>query len=320
MNSKKNITYALLLMLLATVGVFLIPSLINPFNIGDENLNILMEIRLPGMLTAIFCGSALSVSGFILQQLFRNNLAGPYILGVSSGASLAVGVVIITSGFLGYETVGVGLPLAGFFGAFIILALILFVSSRFGYGAVILLFGVIIGQLSGALQGLLSYLANPEELKQFTLWSMGSFNYVIGSDLLIIGLVSAIGLIWGLSLMPSLSVMILGNDVAKSLGVHTSRVSFQLLVCTGVLTGVATAYCGPIAFIGMAVPNVSRMLFKTADFKSLLIANAILGAGMAVVSQAVSNLSIFSINLPVNVTTALIGSPIILKILLKNKN
>lgn len=272
------------------------------------------------MLTAIFCGAALSVSGFVLQQLFKNNLAGPYILGVSSGASLAVAILIISAGFFNVEAYGVSIPLAGFTGAFAILLLIMLVSARFGYGAIILLFGVIIGQLSGALQSLLSYIANPGDLKLFTLWSMGSFGNVIETDLIILIITSLIGIIWCFLLMPSLSVMVLGDDVARSLGVHTSRLSLQLLISTGLLTGMATAYCGPIAFIGMAVPNVSRILVKTANFKVLLISNALLGALMAVISQIVSNIGIFSINIPVNVTTALIGGPIILHILLRNRH
>lgn len=317
---RKNAILSGLLVLISISGVLLIPEWINPLQDNQSMRNILLSIRIPGMLTAIFCGAALSVSGFVLQQLFKNNLAGPYILGVSSGASLAVAVLIIFAGFFRLEAIGISIPLAGFIGAFSILLLILLVSSRFGYGAVILLFGVIIGQLSGALQGLLSYISNPGDLKLFTLWSMGSFGGVIDTDLIILISCSLGGIVWAYFLMPSLSVMVLGEDVAKSLGVHTSKLSFQLLICTGLLTGMATAYCGPIAFIGMAVPNVSRILIKTADFKVLLLSNALLGALMAVVSQVVSSVSIFSLNVPVNVTTALIGGPIIIHILLRNRN
>jgi iron complex transport system permease protein len=318
--NKINIILLVSLIVIATTGLFFVPNLILPFGNDSNAANIFYSIRLPGMLTAIFCGAALSVSGFVLQQLFKNNLAGPYILGVSSGASLAVAILIISAGFFNVEAYGVSIPLAGFTGAFAILLLIMLVSARFGYGAIILLFGVIIGQLSGALQSLLSYIANPGDLKLFTLWSMGSFGNVIETDLIILIVTSIIGIFWCFLLMPSLSVMVLGDDVARSLGVNTSRLSLQLLICTGLLTGMATAYCGPIAFIGMAVPNVSRILVKTANFKVLLISNALLGALMAVISQNVSNIGIFSINIPVNVTTALIGGPIILHILLRNRH
>jgi iron complex transport system permease protein len=283
-------------------------------------MTIVYQFRLPSAITAICCGMALSVSGHILQQLFKNTLAGPYILGVSSGASLMVAMVIISASALPFLSGSLSIPIAGFLGASAILFLILIVSARFGYGAIILLFGVIIGQLTGALQNLLSYLANPNDLKYFTLWSMGSFNSTIGADLIIFGVALVGGLIWAFSLMPSLSVMVLGDEVSRSLGVNTASVSFQLLAVTGILTGVATAYCGPIAFIGMAIPNMVKILFKTANFKHLLIANALLGACMALVSQIISSINIASVNIPVNVSTAIIGGPFVIYILFKNRN
>ncbi len=318
--NRKNLILLVSLIVITTIGLFFVPNFVHPFDQKSSQSTIFFSIRLPGMLTAIFCGSALAVSGFVLQQLFKNNLAGPYILGVSSGASLAVAILIISAGFFHLESYGLSIPLAGFAGAFTILLLIMMVSSRFGYGAIILLFGVIIGQLSGALQSLLSYVASPGELKLFTLWSMGSFGHVIDNDLIILVCFSLAGMVWSYFLMPALSVMVLGDDVAKSLGVNTGRISMLLLICTGLLTGMSTAYCGPIAFIGMAVPNVSRILVKSADFKVLLISNALLGALMAVISQLISNLGLFSMNIPVNVTTALIGGPIIIHILLRNRH
>lgn len=291
-----------------------------PWSLSEFESIILLKLRLPAISTAVICGSALAISGFILQQLFRNNLAGPYILGVSSGASLAVAIVIIASASLPFLGNSISIPIAGFIGALIVLILILGVSARFGNGAIILLFGVIIGQISGALHGLLSYLASPGELKHFTLWSMGSFSNVIDMDLVIFASINTLGIIWAFKLMPSLSVMVLGNDVAGTLGVNTKKVSTALLACTGLLTGMATAYCGPIAFIGMAIPNVSRLLFKTADFRLLLVINAILGASMGVFSQIVSSLTIASMNIPINVTTALVGGPFIIYILLRNRN
>lgn len=309
------------LIALALAAIFLLPF---PAGFGthssESDMNIVYQFRLPSAITAICCGMALSVSGLILQQLFKNTLAGPYILGVSSGASLMVAMVIISASALPFLSGSLSIPIAGFLGASAILFLILIVSARFGYGAIILLFGVIIGQLTGALQNLLSYLANPSDLKYFTLWSMGSFNSTIGSDLLILGFTLGGGLIWAFSLMRSLSVMVLGDEVSRSLGVNTSSVSFQLLAVTGILTGVATAYCGPIAFIGMAIPNMVKLLFKTANFKHLLIANALLGACMALISQIISSVNIASVNIPVNVSTAIIGGPFVIYILFKNRN
>lgn len=307
------------LIVLLLSGIFLLPY---PAGFGkivtESDLNIVYQFRLPAVLTATFCGMALAVSGHILQHLFKNTLAGPYILGVSSGASLMVAFVIVST--VPFFNNSFSMPLAGFLGALSVLALILTVSVRFGYGAIILLFGVILGQLTGALQSLLSYLADPGDLKYFTLWSMGSFSNTIDYDLVILIGCALAGLIWAFTLMPSLSMMMLGDDVAQTLGVNTRLVAFQLLAITGLLTGVATAYCGPIAFIGMAIPNAVKILFKTSNFKHLLLANALLGACMAVFSQVISSVNIASINIPINVSTALIGGPFIIYILFRKKH
>lgn len=309
-----------ILLLLALADIFMFPDWIHPFDRQGLQSSILFEFRIPKALTAILAGMALSMSGFILQQLFRNNLADSYILGVSSGASLAVGLVIIGSHFIPFLNNGVSISMAGFIGAFGILFLILGVSSRYGYGAIILLFGVIIGQLCGAMQGLLSYLALPTDLKNYTLWSMGSFNQVIDTDLLILGTGTLLGLAWSFMLMPQLSVMVLGEDVSRTLGVNTRSVSIQLLACTGILSGITTAYCGPVAFIGMAIPNAVRLLFRSANFSHLLLMNIVCGSAMALLSDIVSSAPIANINIPVNVTTALTGGPFILYILLKKRH
>lgn len=305
---------------LGLFGLFFLPTTINPFNLSNVDSNLLFSFRLPALLTATACGIALAVSGFILQQLFKNTLAGPYILGVSSGASMFVAITVIIGSSLPAFLSHLSLPIAGFLGALSVLILILTVSSRFGYGPILLLFGVILGQLTGALQSLLSYIANPSDLKNFTLWSLGSFNSTLNLDVIIFSTSALFGVIWSFLLMPSLSVMVLGDDVARTLGVNTKSTSIQLLACTGLLTGIATAYCGPIAFVGMAIPNVVKLLFKTSNFKFLLFANAILGAGMAIISLLIGSVEISGINIPVNVSTALLGGPFVIYILLKNKH
>lgn len=306
----------LALFILLLISVFAIPEWISPWQSEGISKTILWQYRFPKSLTAVFAGAALSISGFILQQLYRNNLAGPYILGVSSGASLAVAFLIIGSHYFPFLSNGIGISLAGFVGATAILLLVMLVSARFGSGAVILLFGVIIGQITGAMQGLLNYLALPGDLKYFTLWSMGSFSQVIEFDLVFFGISTVVGLAWAWFLMPQLSAMLLGNEVANTLGIDSKKTSLQLLICTGILSGIATAFCGPIAFIGMAIPNLSRLVFKTVNFRFMLIINAVLGASMALLSDIISSSEFFSFNIPVNVCTALIGGPFILYILL----
>ena len=307
------------LLTLLIISAFAIPEWISPFQIDGIKVDLLWNYRIPKTFTALIAGASLSVSGFILQQLYKNNLAGPYILGVSSGASLAVAILIIGSHYFPFLNHGIGISLAGFIGATSILLLVMLVSSRFGSGAIILLFGVIIGQITGALQGLLNYMAVPGDLKNFTLWSMGSFSQVIEFDLLFFGLATLSGIAWAWFIMPQLSTMLLGDEVAYSLGVNTKNVSLQLLICTGILSGIATAYCGPIAFIGMAIPNVSRLLIKTVNFRYMLFVNAALGASMALISDIISSIELFGFNIPVNVVTALIGGPFIIYILLKRK-
>lgn len=319
MHKKKLLFSGLIVIILLVLSVLAIPEFIAPANISPLDAEILFGFRLPKSLTALLAGSSLATSGFMLQQLFRNHLAGPYILGVSSGASLAVGLSIIGSSLFPALGGSLGISMAGFTGSMLVLLLVMAVYQRYGTGAIILLFGVILGQISGAVQSMLSYLAVPGDLKHFALWTMGSFSRVSGSDLwLLAGAVTA-GLLWSYRLMSPLSVMLLGNDVAGTLGVNTRSTGFQILICTGLLSGIATAFCGPVAFIGMAIPNACRLMFKTADFRFLLLANALLGAGMALLSDVMSSLNIAGVNIPVNVCTALIGGPFILYILLKKK-
>lgn len=323
MRNNRFITMVFLLVILILIDTFCIPTFINPLADDFFSETILSSIRFPKVFTAIAAGAALSAAGLMLQQLFKNPLAGPYVLGVSSGASLAVGVVIIGGASIPFlnsiYVQSIGIAFAGFIGAFGILLLALLVSHRFGYSYILLLFGVIVGQILGAFQTLIDYLANPTDLKQFALWNMGSFYNTIDWSLYTLLFFVSIGIVWSFTLMKPLSIMILGNDVAYTLGVKTKQVSLQILMCTGLLAGVVTAFCGPIAFIGMAVPNVARMVYRTADFKKLLLLNILIGASMALVCDILGNLAIFNFHLPINVSAALIGGPIVLFILLKRK-
>ncbi len=323
MKFSRFIIFIFVIIALAVVDIFFVPTYINPFSSEAFSDTILLSIRFPKGLTAICAGAALASSGLMLQQLFKNPLAGPYVLGVSSGASLAVGLVIVGGASIPllqsvyFQSIGIGL--AGFIGAFIVLMLALMVSLRFGYSYILLLFGVIIGQIIGAFQTLIDYLANPTDLKLFSLWNMGSFNNTIDGALYVFSLFTIIGCTWSFMLMKPLSVMVLGENVAFTLGIRTKQVSLHVLMCTGLLSGVVTAFCGPIAFIGMAVPNVAKMIYKTADFRKLLLFTIALGTGMALLCDIIGNLSFFSFHLPINVSTALIGGPIVLLILLKRK-
>ncbi|MDP2174533.1 MAG: iron ABC transporter permease [Bacteroidota bacterium] len=312
--------FLLILLLIALLGVdvFLIPNVVDFSFKNLEDLFILNQFRLPKAITALLTGSSLALSGFILQQLFKNQLAGPYILGVSSGASLFVALfIILGASFPIFQSLNVSV--AGFLGAILVLIFISLLSFKYGNGYLILLFGVIIGMITGSLQTLLVAMASVGELKSFTMWSMGSFSQVIDVDLIVLSFSAIAGIVWAFLLMPQLSILILGNEIATSMGINPKRVSFSLLVCTGLLTGVTTAFCGPIAFIGIAIPNLVKLLFKTVNFRLMLFANCILGAIMALLGDIVASLSVWGFQVPINVTTTLIGGPFVIYILFKKR-
>lgn len=321
LSRYKTIILLILLGILILINMFCFPTFINPFGENTLSETILNSIRIPKTITAICIGISLSACGFMLQQLFKNPLAGPYVLGVSSGASLAVAFLLIGVPSFAFTNLEVfkslSIAIAGSVGAFSILFIIMTISLKYGYSYILLLLGVIIAQITGALQSLLDYIANPSDLKLFSLWGMGSFGKTTGYDLYLLIAIVCIGFIWTYKLMPPLSVMVLGNDAAKTLGVNTQSISIQILLCTGLLTGIATAFCGPIAFIGMAVPNVAKIVFKTANYQKLLLGTCILGGIMALLCDTISHLPIFSVYLPINVTSSLISGPIIIYILLK---
>lgn len=306
------------LLILLCVDVFFVPNFINPFSEETHAIPLLEIFRLPKALTAILTGSALAVSGFVLQQLFKNQLAGPYILGVSSGAGLMVTFFLVLQSFFSPFIVQLGLPFFGFLGAIGVLLLISLVSKKYGNSNIILLLGVVLSMILGAVQSLLVSLANPQQLQSLSKWNFGSFSQVLGADLFLFSILIGATCLFMFFKMGALSAMILGNDVAQTLGVHVKKNSFYLLMAAGLLTGVSTAYCGPIAFIGIAIPNVVKMIFKSVNFKLIFIANILLGASMALLGDIVSSLPIFNYHLPINITTSLLGGPIIIYILLKN--
>ncbi len=301
--------------------MYCVPTFIGAFGLNENNSIILNSIRIPKTITATCIGIALSACGFMLQQLFKNPLAGPYALGISSGASLAVGLLIIGLPAFSFLNIGIlkslSIAFVGTIGAMCVLFIVLLVSLKYGYSYILLLLGVVIGQITGALQSLLDVLANPTDLKLFSLWSMGSFGKTTDINLYVLIGITGLCFIWAMRLMPALGTMLLGDETAKSLGVNTGLVSIQILLCTGLLAGVSTAFCGPIAFIGMAVPNVAKIVFKSANYQRLLVGTCLLGAIMALLCDTISHLPIFTVYLPINVTTALIGGPIIIYILLK---
>jgi iron complex transport system permease protein len=281
---------------------------------------IIIDIRLMKAIIAILAGAALSVSGLQMQTLFRNPLAGPYVLGVSSGASLGVAVFILGAPLLGFTASPLlstlGTAGAAWFGAAAILALVASVSRRIKDIMVILILGMMIGSAVSAIVQIMQYLSNEEALKSFIVWTMGSLGDVTSSQLLLVAPAIIAGLIIAVSVIKPMNMLLLGESYARTMGLNIQRTRTLILLSTTLLAGTVTAFCGPIGFIGLAIPHVARILFRNADHRILLPAAALSGAIALLVCDIFSKL----LTLPVNTITALLGIPIVIWVVIKNKN
>ena len=284
---------------------------------------ILNEFRLPRCLTAILAGMALSVSGLQMQTIFRNPLAGPYVLGISSGASLGVailvlGVLPVFSGIMPHLPGNWAILIAAAFGAAAVLFLILLVSARVNDIMTILILGLLFGGAVSAIVNILQYFSDEYSLRSFVLWNMGSLSGVTQAQLKILVPAIISGLIIALLTSKVLNALLLGETYAKTLGVNISLSRFLIFLSTSLLAGGITAFCGPIGFIGIAVPHLARMLFKTSNHHVLMPASMLLGAIMMIISDMICQLPGTDIVLPVNSVTALLGIPVVIWVLFKN--
>jgi iron complex transport system permease protein len=281
--------------------------------------NILHAIRLPKAVTAIMAGAALSVSGLIMQTLFRNPLAGPYTLGVSSGASLGVALLTMLSGVSGLVVSGLGvsLPLSACIGATMVLLLVLAVSRKVHNNVSLLIVGMMFGSIAGALVSLLQNFANPDALKLFIVWTLGSLSSVSWSDMQMMVPILLLGTLFVLLALKPLNGLLLGEDYARGLGIHVARTRVYIVLATGLLAGGVTAFCGPIAFIGVAVPHIARGIFRTSNHRVTIPACALIGACLLLVCDVLCSLAVYP--LPISTVSALFGAPIIIWIILKNK-
>lgn len=282
---------------------------------------IILGYRLPKAVTAICAGSSLAVAGMLMQTFFKNPLAGPYVLGINSLSSLSVAVFMLSGGSITNSFFhALGIPLASSLGALLGLLLIMFIAKRVQSQTHILLIGMMIGFIAGAWQSVLEYLSNAQHLKNFVIWNMASLNYVTDYDLLIYIGVIVVCFISCLFLIKPLNALLLGDEQAYLLGINISALKNILLVLTAVLSGITTAYCGPIGFVGLALPHLVRLFFKTTHHLHLLFGNILTGACFLLLCDILSNLPVFEFTLPVNVITSLFGAPFVLWLILKNKN
>ncbi len=286
--------------------------------------DIIFTFRIPKVLTALMAGAALSVCGLQMQTLFRNPLADPFILGISSGAGLGVALLVMGFSAFGislssslFATIGVAT--SAWLGALSVTVIILMVSSRFRDSISLLIFGIMLGSVVGAIISLLQYFSSSSALKVFVLWTMGSFAGLSETQIWIMFILILTGLAISIYSIKDLNALLMGESYAKSLGVNLERTRRRILIATTLLAGSVTAFCGPIGFIGIAVPHIARMLFRNADHKVLMPATALLGASIMVFADTVAQLPGQAGVIPINTVSALIGVPVILFIVLKNR-
>lgn len=281
---------------------------------------IIIDIRLIKALMAIFAGAALSVSGLQMQTLFRNPLAGPYVLGVSSGASLGVALFILGAPLMGMAGAGalstLGLAGAAWIGAAAILAAVSAVSRRIKDIMVILILGMMIGSAVSAVVQILQYMSSEESLKSFVVWTMGSLGDVTTSQLWLVAPAIILGLAIAVALIKPMNLLMLGEPYARTMGLNIARTRGLILLSTTLLAGTITAFCGPIGFIGLAMPHLSRILLRDADHRKLMPAAALTGAVAMLLCDIFSKM----LTLPVNTITALLGIPIVIWVVVRNKN
>ncbi len=280
--------------------------------------NILHAIRIPKAITAVLAGAALSVSGLIMQTLFRNPLAGPYTLGVSSGASLGVALLtMLSTAVVSFQFSAFSLPIAACVGATAVLLLVLAVSRRVTSNVSLLIVGLMFGSIAGALVSLLQNFANPDALKLFIVWTLGSLSSVGWGDMPMLASILVLGALFVLLALKPLNGLLLGEDYARGLGIDIARTRLYIVLATGLLAGGVTAFCGPIAFIGVAVPHIARGIFLTSNHRLTAPASALIGACLLLVCDLLCSLFIYP--LPISTVSALFGAPVIIWIILKNK-
>ena len=285
---------------------------------------IVMENRLPQALTAMLCGASLAVCGLMLQTAFRNPLAGPDVFGISSGAGLGVAIVMLflggsvsttlftVSGFLAILT-------AAFIGAIVVTMIILFLSTMVKNSVLLLIVGLMVGYVSSSAVALLNFFASEEGVKSYMVWGMGNFGGVSMDHMLLFALLCLVGIIASIFLIKPLNIMLLGTQYAESLGINIRQIRNLLLVTVGLLTAVTTAFCGPISFIGLAIPHISRLLFRTDNHQILLPGTVLTGAVIALFCNLICYLPGELGIIPLNAVTPLIGAPVIIYVIIKRR-
>lgn len=285
---------------------------------------IILNFRLPKAITAILVGSGLSICGLLMQTLFRNPLAGPFVLGISSGASLGVAVLILGSsvfgGFLLSASISnISLPIAASLGAFLVLSAVIIAANKVRNTMSILIIGLMFGSLTSAIISVLAYFSEAEQIQQYLFWSFGSLGNLSWNEIIVFICIYLIGVLGTLLVIKPLNSFLLGENYAKSLGINIKKNRNIILLITSLLTGVITAFSGPIAFVGLAVPHIARLFFTTSNHKILIPAVAILGGIILLICDGIAQLPTSEYTLPINAITSLFGAPVVIWLLVRKK-
>ncbi|MFP2996518.1 iron ABC transporter permease [Spongiivirga sp. MCCC 1A20706] len=296
------------------------------FGIADADTQsyIIQSYRLPKAITAILVGAGLGVSGMLMQTLFRNPLAGPFVLGLSSGASLGVAMLIMGSGLFGGFLVTAllsywGITVAAALGCFLVLLLVVSVANKVQDTMAILIIGLMFGSLTAAVVSVMAYFSSAEQLQKYVFWSYGSLGDLSWNELLLFTFVFLIGLLLSIISIKPLNSLLLGENYARSLGLKIKQSRFTIIIATSLLAGSITAFAGPIAFVGLAVPHLTRQIFNTTNHKILLPAIALYGSLLMLICDVIAQIPFSQYTLPINAVTSLVGAPVVIWLLVKKR-
>lgn len=288
--------------------------------------NIVLQSRLPQAITALLAGASLATSGLLLQTLFRNPLAGPSILGISDGANLGVAAIMLYFGgtlgqFTDWPVSGyMAVILAAFVGACVILGLIIYFSAKVKNNVMLLIIGIMIGYLASSVISILNYYSSTDRVHAFVMWGLGNFSWVSLEQLPFFGTCALIGLLLAVLLIKPLNALLLGEMYAANLGIRIKRARIAILLCTGILTATTTAFCGPISFIGLAVPHISRLMLGSSNHKILVPITMLTGSCIALLCNLLMVVPGSNTILPLNAVTPMLGAPVIIYVIVNRKN
>ncbi|SDB24238.1 iron complex transport system permease protein [Flavobacteriaceae bacterium MAR_2010_188] len=320
------ITFFIINLCLGSIAISvtdIIKILLGRFEDGSYNY-IVLDYRLPKALTAVIVGSGLGISGLLMQTLFRNPLAGPFVLGISSGASLGVALLIMGGGLLGgfmasLLSTNIAIVIAASLGSFLVLVAVLIVSAKIQDTMAILIIGLMFGSITAAVVGVLAYFSSAENLQRYIFWGFGSLGNLSWSSLGILLICYLIGLIICIFSLKSLNSFLLGESYAKSLGTDIKRSRYLIIISTSLLAGTITAFAGPIAFIGLAIPHLTRQVFRTSNHIILLPAVFLFGAIIMLICDSIAQLPFSDYTLPINAVTSIVGAPVVIWLLVRKR-